>query len=134
MLSHPEGRALHDLHLHRTAAAAVTFWTACPHCWNLFEYPKSNHDCALHCQVCAKSFRGESVMLPLKLGDAVVEGEQLRQYYSCEANVPEMCYELPVPDIQVEVSLSHGLRLELNTIIKLMRRRKADDESLIKKG
>ncbi|KAL2327628.1 hypothetical protein Fmac_021055 [Flemingia macrophylla] len=106
VLSQPDRRALHDLHLHRTAAAAATFWTACPHCWNLFEYPKSNHGCALRCQVYAKSFRGESVMPPLKLGDAVVEGEQLRQYYSCEASVPVMCYEVQTEEAGQSVRIS----------------------------
>ena len=31
---------------------------------------------------------------PTKTGDAVVEGEELRQYYSCEASVPLMYYEV----------------------------------------
>ncbi|KAL2347157.1 hypothetical protein Fmac_001157 [Flemingia macrophylla] len=89
VLSHPERRALHDLHLHRTAAAAATFWTACMR----------------------QTFRGESVMPPLKLGDAVVVGEQLRQYYSCEASVPVMCYEVQTEGAGQCVRISDVTRL-----------------------
>ncbi|XP_020217574.1 uncharacterized protein LOC109801021 [Cajanus cajan] len=93
VLSHPERRALHDLELQR-ATAALTFWTACPYCWNLFEYEKRYEGCALLCQACQKSFQGEAVKPPVKVGDAVVEGEELRQYYSCEASVALMYYEV----------------------------------------
>ncbi|RDY07293.1 Transcription factor bHLH131, partial [Mucuna pruriens] len=93
VLSRPERRALHDRDLQRQSPT-TTFWTACPYCWNLFEYEKRYEDCALLCQVCGKSFEGVPVKSPVKVGDAVVEGEELRQYYSCEASVPLMYYEV----------------------------------------
>lgn len=31
---------------------------------------------------------------PMKMGNVVAEGEELRQYYSCEASVPLMYYEV----------------------------------------
>ncbi|KAL2336005.1 hypothetical protein Fmac_010451 [Flemingia macrophylla] len=93
VLSHPEYRALHDLHLHRTVVATATFWTTCPHCWNLFEYLKSNHVAPLAVYAPSPSGRVRHAAA-VKLGDAVVEGEKLRQYYSCEASVLVMCYEV----------------------------------------
>ncbi|TKY69945.1 molecular chaperone [Spatholobus suberectus] len=97
VLSHPERRALYDRELQRTTT--TTFWTACPYCWNLFEYEKRYEDCALLCQACGKAFQGVAVKPPVKVGDAVVEGLQLRQYYSCEASVPLMHYEVKAENI-----------------------------------
>ncbi|KAE9620095.1 putative DnaJ domain-containing protein [Lupinus albus] len=34
----------------------ATFWTACPYCWNLFEYETKYEDCTLLCQSCGKTF------------------------------------------------------------------------------
>ncbi|RZC23343.1 hypothetical protein D0Y65_002924 [Glycine soja] len=97
VLSHPERRTRHDREQNENAnprRTTTSFWTACPYCWNLFEYEKRYEDCALLCQVCGKAFQGVPVKPPTKTGDAVVEGEELRQYYSCEASVPLMYYEV----------------------------------------
>ncbi|KAK7366868.1 hypothetical protein VNO80_08870 [Phaseolus coccineus] len=92
MLSRPERRALYDRE--HPVPVAATFWSACPYCWNLFEYEKKYEDCALLCQICRKAFQGVAVIPPTMVGDAVVEGEELRQYYSCEASVPLRYYEV----------------------------------------
>jgi len=92
VLSRPERRALYDRE--HPFSAAVTFWSVCPYCWNLFEYEKKYEDCALWCQVCGKAFQGVAVIPPSMVGEAVVEGEELRQYYSCEASVPLRYYEV----------------------------------------
>lgn len=38
-----------------------TFWTTCPYCYNLYEYPKIYEGCCLRCQNCEKSFHGVSI-------------------------------------------------------------------------
>lgn len=37
------------------------FWTACPYCYNLYEYPNVYEGCCLMCQNCEKSFHGGSI-------------------------------------------------------------------------
>ncbi|KAK7407202.1 hypothetical protein VNO78_08915 [Psophocarpus tetragonolobus] len=91
VLSHPERRAVYDC---QQEVKPTSFWTACPYCWNLFEYEKRYEDCALLCKDCEKAFQGVAVKPPMKVGDAVVEEEELRQYYWCEASVPLMYYEV----------------------------------------
>lgn len=39
-----------------------SFWTACPYCYVLFEYPKVYEECTLRCQKCKKAFH--AVMIP----------------------------------------------------------------------
>lgn len=39
----------------------ATFWTTCPYCYHLFEYPKIYENCCLRCQNCEKSFHGVSL-------------------------------------------------------------------------
>ncbi|KAK7307258.1 hypothetical protein VNO77_40157 [Canavalia gladiata] len=92
VLSHPERRALYDQEFQRFRT--MTFWTACPYCWNLFEYEKRYENCPLQCQSCWKTFHGVAINPPEKVGDTVLEGEELRQYYSCQASVPLMYYEV----------------------------------------
>lgn len=92
MLSSPERRAVYDSK--HPVPATATFWSACPYCWNLFEYEKRYEDCALLCQVCGKVFHGVPVTPPSMVGEAVVEGNEVRQYYSCDASVPLRYYEV----------------------------------------
>ncbi|PPD83090.1 hypothetical protein GOBAR_DD19975 [Gossypium barbadense] len=35
-----------------------TFWTACPYCYMLFEYPRIYEGCCLRCQNCDRAFHG----------------------------------------------------------------------------
>ncbi|ESQ40887.1 hypothetical protein EUTSA_v10015443mg [Eutrema salsugineum] len=35
---------------------ATNFWTSCPYCFALFEYPKGYEECALRCQHCRRAF------------------------------------------------------------------------------
>lgn len=45
-----------------TESSIPSFWTACPYCYNLYEYPKGYEDCVLRCQNCAKAF--QAVVIP----------------------------------------------------------------------
>ncbi|KAK8291032.1 hypothetical protein V6Z12_D06G036000 [Gossypium hirsutum] len=38
-----------------------TFWTTCPYCYRLFEYPKFYEGCCLKCQNCRRSFHAVSI-------------------------------------------------------------------------
>ncbi|KAA8528355.1 hypothetical protein F0562_035710 [Nyssa sinensis] len=37
------------------------FWTACPYCYNLFEYPRVYEGCCLKCQNCRRSFHAAEI-------------------------------------------------------------------------
>ncbi|RDX89416.1 DnaJ-like subfamily B member 12, partial [Mucuna pruriens] len=54
-----------------------TFWSACPYCYRLYEYPKVYEGCCLRCQNCERSFHGIAVpSLP-----PLVPGQDA--YYCC---------------------------------------------------
>ncbi|CAA0401607.1 unnamed protein product [Arabidopsis thaliana] len=43
---------------------ATSFWTACPYCFSLFEYPKGYEECTLRCQMCRKAFEAVKTQTP----------------------------------------------------------------------
>uniref|UniRef100_A0A1J3E757 Chaperone protein DnaJ n=2 Tax=Noccaea caerulescens TaxID=107243 RepID=A0A1J3E757_NOCCA len=43
---------------------ATSFWTACPFCFSLFEYPKGYEECALRCQECKRAFEAVTTQTP----------------------------------------------------------------------
>ncbi|EEF48621.1 uncharacterized protein LOC8268412 [Ricinus communis] len=54
-----------------------SFWTACPYCLILYEYPRVYHDCCLRCQNCQRAFHAALVpSLP-----PLVPGKEA--YYCC---------------------------------------------------
>ncbi|GFY85899.1 chaperone DnaJ-domain superfamily protein [Actinidia rufa] len=59
-----------------------SFWTACPYCYNLYEYPRVYEGCCLRCQNCGKGFHG--AVLPAM--PPLVPGKE--EYYYCWGNVP----------------------------------------------
>ncbi|GFS35102.1 chaperone DnaJ-domain superfamily protein [Actinidia rufa] len=54
-----------------------TFWTACPYCYNMYEYPRVYEDCSLRCQGCRRAFHGAKIQAPTP----IVEGKEA--YFSC---------------------------------------------------
>ncbi|XP_045817030.1 uncharacterized protein LOC123910047 [Trifolium pratense] len=46
-----------------------SFWTACPYCFGMFEYPKVYEDCTLRCQNCRRGFHGLAVRAPPELSE-----------------------------------------------------------------
>ncbi|XP_039069706.1 uncharacterized protein LOC120216313 [Hibiscus syriacus] len=59
-----------------------TFWTACPYCYRLFEYPRVYEGCCLRCQNCEKAFHAVDIpTLP-----PLVPGREA--YYCCWAFFP----------------------------------------------
>ncbi|KFK28128.1 hypothetical protein AALP_AA8G476100 [Arabis alpina] len=43
---------------------ATSFWTACPYCFVLFEYPKGYEECTLRCQDCRRAFEAVTIQKP----------------------------------------------------------------------
>lgn len=56
---------------------STTFWTACPYCYNMYEYPRVYKDFSLRCQNCRRAFHGAKITPP----SPVVEGGE--SYFSC---------------------------------------------------
>ncbi|KAG8645851.1 hypothetical protein MANES_10G099200v8 [Manihot esculenta] len=63
-----------------TESDIPSFWTACPYCYILYEYPKGYEDCAIRCQKCKRAFH--AVMIP----SPPVEGTDT--YFCCWAYFP----------------------------------------------
>ncbi|KAG5548454.1 hypothetical protein RHGRI_013962 [Rhododendron griersonianum] len=53
------------------------FWTACPYCYNMYEYPGVYVDCSLRCQNCRRAFHGTKIMAP----PPIIEGKE--SYFCC---------------------------------------------------
>ncbi|KAF2582407.1 hypothetical protein F2Q68_00003974, partial [Brassica cretica] len=48
----------------RSDPTATSFWTACPYCFVLFEYPKAYEECVLRCQDCRRAFQAVTIQKP----------------------------------------------------------------------
>ncbi|XP_059636463.1 uncharacterized protein LOC132278641 [Cornus florida] len=42
-------------------AKLSSFWTACPYCYNLYEYPRVYEGCCLRCQNCQRAFHAAQI-------------------------------------------------------------------------
>lgn len=40
------------------------FWTACPYCYNIYEYPRVYEECTLRCQNCRRAFHAITIPTP----------------------------------------------------------------------
>ncbi|KAJ6683545.1 hypothetical protein OIU85_007252 [Salix viminalis] len=49
-------------HANASEPELPSFWTACPYCYTLYEYPKVYEECILRCQSCRRAFH--AVMVP----------------------------------------------------------------------
>ncbi|KAK7331755.1 hypothetical protein VNO80_28494 [Phaseolus coccineus] len=47
-----------------TGSEGESFWTACPYCYVMYEYPKVYVDCTLRCQSCRRGFHAVVVRSP----------------------------------------------------------------------
>ncbi|RDX89897.1 hypothetical protein CR513_28312, partial [Mucuna pruriens] len=63
VLSDPVQKALYDRDVVAGSAQSASFWTACPYCYFLYEYPALCEGCCLRCQNrnCKRSFHGLSI-------------------------------------------------------------------------
>ncbi|KAK7410460.1 hypothetical protein VNO78_01258 [Psophocarpus tetragonolobus] len=60
VLSDPVQKAIYDRDIVASAQPS-TFWTACPYCYFLYQYPSTCEGCCLRCQNCQRSFHGLSI-------------------------------------------------------------------------
>ncbi|PIA56332.1 hypothetical protein AQUCO_00700573v1 [Aquilegia coerulea] len=60
-----------------------TFWTTCPYCYYLYEYPGVYEDCCLRCQNCRRGFHAVVVASP-----PPAVGPEKDMYYCCWAFFP----------------------------------------------
>ncbi|VVB13800.1 unnamed protein product [Arabis nemorensis] len=56
----------HDSPLQSQAETSenLSFWTACPYCYVLFEYPKGYEECILRCEHCKRAFEAVKTQTP----------------------------------------------------------------------
>ncbi|KAL3514266.1 hypothetical protein ACH5RR_026983 [Cinchona calisaya] len=45
----------------RRGPNTTSFWTVCPYCYNLYEYPRLYQGCCLRCQNCERAFTGMEI-------------------------------------------------------------------------
>lgn len=57
--------------------ATTTFWTVCPYCYNLYEYPRLYEGCCLRCENCERAFTG----MEISAMPPTVPGKEA--YYCC---------------------------------------------------
>ncbi|KAL2340000.1 hypothetical protein Fmac_007940 [Flemingia macrophylla] len=57
VLSDPAQKTAYD----RAISGPATFWTACPYCYFLYQYPAACLGCCLRCHNCHRSFHGLSI-------------------------------------------------------------------------
>ncbi|KVH99692.1 uncharacterized protein LOC112514823 [Cynara cardunculus var. scolymus] len=64
--------------------ASANIWTACPYCYNLYEYPRVYEGCCLRCANCQRAF--QVVLIPPASLPPTVPGKEA--YYCCWGNFP----------------------------------------------
>ncbi|GAV79690.1 DnaJ domain-containing protein [Cephalotus follicularis] len=68
----------------RIESDVPSFWTACPYCYILYEYPKVYEDCTLRCQNCKRAFHAVMIASPPVTGKNSDSGE----YFCCWGFMP----------------------------------------------
>ncbi|KAE9613467.1 putative DnaJ domain-containing protein [Lupinus albus] len=48
----------------RTESEEASFWTSCPYCYVMYEYPKVYEECTLRCQSCRRGFHAVVIRSP----------------------------------------------------------------------
>ncbi|KAD3067318.1 hypothetical protein E3N88_35198 [Mikania micrantha] len=59
-----------------------TFWTACPYCFYMYEYPKVYVECTLRCDNCKRAFQAVRISSP----PPIIEGQDA--YFYCWGFIP----------------------------------------------
>ncbi|KAF8090628.1 hypothetical protein N665_0471s0023 [Sinapis alba] len=83
VLSDPSRKSSYDRELRLSQlgqlgqAKETSFWTGCPYCFVLFEYPKDYEECVLKCQDCRRAFQAVRIQKP----PFEVEGEGEDVYF-----------------------------------------------------
>ncbi|KAI3761745.1 hypothetical protein L1987_52167 [Smallanthus sonchifolius] len=67
-----------------TPPTEANIWTACPYCYNLYEYPKMYEACCLRCANCKRAF--QAVAIPPASLPPAIPGKEA--YYCCWSYFP----------------------------------------------
>ncbi|KAI3770105.1 hypothetical protein L6452_01226 [Arctium lappa] len=59
-----------------------TFWTACPYCLYMYEYPRVYAECTLRCDNCKRAFQA----VPIPSPPPIIEGQEA--YFCCWGSFP----------------------------------------------
>ncbi|CAH9125689.1 unnamed protein product [Cuscuta epithymum] len=59
-----------------------SFWTACPYCYNMFEYPDAYIDCTLRCRNCKMAYQAIAIASP----PPIIDGKDA--YFCCWGFIP----------------------------------------------
>nr|GMD02740.1 uncharacterized protein LOC109165051 [Ipomoea batatas] len=59
-----------------------SFWTACPYCYHMFQYPEAYVDCTLRCQNCKMAFQAVAISSP----PPIIDGKEA--YFCCWGFLP----------------------------------------------
>nr|KYP63059.1 hypothetical protein KK1_017624 [Cajanus cajan] len=65
----PEDNASELTRASESVTEGASFWTACPYCYVMYEYPKKYEDCTLRCQSCRRGFHAVVVRSPPVMSD-----------------------------------------------------------------
>ncbi|GMH17906.1 hypothetical protein Nepgr_019747 [Nepenthes gracilis] len=61
-----------------------SFWTACPYCFYMYEYPDIYQDCTLRCQNCRRGFHAAQIQSP----PPIASGSVVESSFCCWGFVP----------------------------------------------
>ncbi|KAJ0508429.1 putative DnaJ domain, Chaperone J-domain superfamily [Helianthus annuus] len=56
---------------------SASFWTTCPYCYYMYEYPRAYVECVLRCETCERAFQAVSIPSPPMIS------EDQESYYYC---------------------------------------------------
>lgn len=65
-----DGAAVNESNDEEVVEDVESFWTACPYCFYIFEYPKVYQDCTLRCQTCRRGFHAVQIPNPPPISSA----------------------------------------------------------------
>ncbi|KAA8536410.1 hypothetical protein F0562_028888 [Nyssa sinensis] len=76
-IGNKEKNVAEEPEVHYTQDGTSSFWTACPYCYNMYEYPSVYEECTLRCQNCQRAF--QAIVIPSP--PSIFEGNEA--YYCC---------------------------------------------------
>ncbi|XP_021668286.2 uncharacterized protein LOC110656047 isoform X3 [Hevea brasiliensis] len=79
-----------------TESQVPSFWTACPYCYILYEYPKGYENCAIRCEKCKRAFH--AVVIP---SPPITGGEKSKQSNPSKRSEPKVIYK---DDVYIDLS------------------------------
>nr|GLL23807.1 uncharacterized protein LOC109190627 [Ipomoea trifida] len=76
------GNANKETEVEEPKSDIPSFWTACPYCYHMFEYPDAYVDCTLRCRNCKMAFQAIAISSP----PPIIDGKEA--YFCCWGFLP----------------------------------------------